>query len=348
MQTHLFPFSDYWWFYACFTLFVLLMLALDLGVFHRKAHAVSFREAASWSIAWVALSLAFNFLFYRYALWKLPQDARLMSISGFDPQEAARLVSLEFLTGYIIEKALSVDNIFVFVLIFGYFAVPAIYQHRVLFYGIIGALLFRAAFIAAGSALVQYHWVILVFGAFLILTGVKMLAVPDKEIEPEKNLLIRFFKRLIPVTTEMHGQRFFVMSRGALHATPLFVALLFVEATDVIFAVDSVPAIFAVTDEPLVVFTSNVFAILGLRSMYFLLAGAVDKFHLLKYGLALVLIFVGLKMVWLNGLYDGKFPILLSLSIIVAIIAGSVLLSLIFPRSKAQSAVVEKVTESSD
>ncbi|MEW6209645.1 MAG: hypothetical protein AB1631_14855, partial [Acidobacteriota bacterium] len=175
MQTSLFPFSDYWWFYAGFTLFVLIMLALDLGVFHRHAHAVSFREAALWSIAWVALSLAFNYLFYRYAVWKFPRDARLMSVAGFDPQEAARQVGLEFLTGYIIEKALSVDNIFVFVLVFGYFAVPAIYQHRVLFYGILGALLFRAAFIAAGSALIEYHWVLLIFGAFLILTGIKML-----------------------------------------------------------------------------------------------------------------------------------------------------------------------------
>ncbi len=348
MQTHLFPFSDYWWFYAGFTLFVLLMLALDLGVFHRKAHAVSFREAAAWSVAWVALSLAFNYLFYRYALWKLPQDARLMSIPGFDPQEAARLAGLEFLTGYIIEKALSVDNIFVFVLIFGYFAVPAIYQHRVLFYGIIGALLFRAAFIAAGSALVQYHWIIIIFGAFLILTGAKMLFISDKEIKPEKNLLIRLFKKLIPVTTEMREQRFFVMSGGALHATPLFIALLFVETTDVIFAVDSVPAIFAITNEPLIVFTSNVFAILGLRAMYFLLAGAVDKFHMLKYGLALVLIFVGLKMVWLNGLWDGKFPIVLSLGIIVAIIAASVILSLLLPRSKAASPAAEKIVEGSD
>jgi tellurite resistance protein TerC len=345
MQTDLFPFSDYWWFYTAFTLFVLMMLALDLGVFHRRAHAVSFREAAGWSIAWVALSLAFNYLFYRYAAWKFPQDARLMSMAGFDPQEAARQVSLEFLTGYIIEKALSVDNIFVFVVVFGYFAIPAVYQHRVLFYGILGALLFRAAFIAAGSALMRYHWVIILFGAFLILTGIKMLAVPDKEIRPEKNLLIRSFKKLMPVTSEMRGQRFFVIEKGALWATPLFIALLFVEATDIIFAVDSVPAIFAVTGEPLIVFTSNVFAILGLRSMYFLLAGAVDKFHLLKYGLALVLIFVGLKMAWLNGLYDGKFPISLSLGIIVAVIGVSVMLSLFIPRSKA---VADKTAESLD
>jgi tellurite resistance protein TerC len=348
MQTYLFPLSDYWWFYAGFTLFVLLMLALDLGVFHRKAHAVTFREAALWSVAWIALSLAFNYLFYRYAQWKFPQDARLMSIPGFDPQEAARLVGLEFLTGYIIEKALSVDNIFVFVLIFAYFAVPAVYQHRVLFYGIIGALVFRAAFIAVGSALIRYHWIILIFGAFLILTGVKMLLVPDKKIEPEKNLLIRLFKKLIPVTHEMRGQRFFTLQRGALHATPLFVALLFLEMTDIIFAVDSVPAIFAITDEPLIVFTSNVFAMLGLRSMYFLLAGAVDKFYLLKYGLALVLVFVGLKMVWLNNLWDGKFPVALSLGIITAIIAASIALSLLFPKSKEPSSAEEKIAESVD
>ena len=331
----LFPFADYWWFYAAFTGFVLFLLALDLGVFHRQAHEVSFREAATWSVVWITLALLFNFLLYQYALWKFPQDARLLAIPGFDPPGEARRVSLEFLTGYIVEKSLSVDNIFVFVLVFSYFAIPPKYQHRVLFYGIIGALIFRAVFIALGSALMQYHWVVVLFGVFLIITGVKMMFTPEKGVEPDKNLLIRLFRRVVPVTPELHGQRFFVRQNGVLHATPLFIALLFLEATDIIFAVDSVPAIFALTSEPLIVFTSNIFAILGLRAMYFMLAGAIDKFHMLKYGLAIVLIFVGLKMVWLNSLFGGKFPITLSLGIITGVIAGSIALSLLLPKTHA-------------
>jgi tellurite resistance protein TerC len=349
MHNYLFPFSEYWWFYLAFAGFVVLLLGLDLGVFHRKAHSVSFKEATLWSLIWISLALGFNFLLYQYALWKFPQDPRLLAIPGFDPTVAANQVSLEFLTGYVIEKSLSVDNIFVFVVIFGYFAVPAIYQHRVLFYGIVGAFIFRAIFIAMGSVLMQYHWVILLFGAFLILTGVKMMFSSDKEIEPEKNLLIRAVKKFLPVTSEMHGKRFFVRINKAVHATPLLIALLFLEFTDVVFAVDSVPAIFAVTKEPLLVFTSNIFAILGLRAMYFLLAGAVDKFYMLKYGLAVVLIFVGLKMVWLNNLFDGKFPISLSLGIITAVIAASVILSLIFPKkSSADSGKSENVAGKSE
>jgi tellurite resistance protein TerC len=340
-MVELFPFADYWWFYLCFAGFVLLLLALDLGVFHRQAHEVSFREAATWSAVWVALALLFNALLYQYALWKFPQDARLMATPGFDPSAAAWRVSLEFLAGYLVEKSLSVDNIFVFVLVFGYFAVPAKYQHRVLFYGIIGALIFRAIFIALGSALMQYHWVVIVFGVFLIFTGIKMMLTPEKGVEPEKNLLIRLFRRLMPTTSELHGQRFFVRASGRRYATPLFVSLLFLEATDIIFAVDSVPAIFALTSEPLIVFTSNIFAILGLRALYFMLAGAIDKFHLLKYGLAVVLVFVGLKMVWLNGLFGGKFPIGLSLGIIAAVIAASVVLSLIFPKAHPETEKTE-------
>jgi tellurite resistance protein TerC len=329
---HLFPFSEYWWFYGLFTLFVLAMLTLDLGVFHRKDHSVSFKEASIWTGVWVILALAFNVFIYQYAAWKFPQDPRLAVIPGFDPSSAAWNVSLEFLTGYIVEKSLSVDNIFIFVVVFSYFAIPAIYQHRVLFYGILGALVFRAIFIGAGSWLMQFHWVIYVFGAFLIVTGLKMMFGPEKEVEPEKNPLIRLVKRFMPVTHELRGKRFFVRESGRWAATPLFIALLFLELTDVIFAVDSVPAIFAITNEPMIVFTSNIFAILGLRSMYFMLAGAVDKFHLLKYGLALVLVFVGLKMVWLNDLYGGKFPISWSLGFILTTIAISVGASLLFPK----------------
>ena len=335
MDIALFPMADYWWFYLTFTLFVLLMLALDLGVFHRKAHVVSFREATTWSVVWISLALAFNYFLYRYALWKFPRDPRLIGVEGFDPEAAAQQIGLEFLTGYLVEKSLSVDNIFIFVLVFSYFAIPQKYQHRVLFFGILGALLFRSVFIAMGAALIQYKWVVILFGVFLIATGIKMLFAPERGLEPDKNPLIRLFRRFVPVAPELDGQRFFTRVGGVVHATPLFIALLFVEATDIIFAVDSVPAIFALTREPLIVFTSNVFAILGLRALYFMLAGAIHKFHMLKYGLALVLIFVGLKMAWLNEAFGGKFPVEWSLGIIGALIAASVALSLLFPKPPA-------------
>ncbi|MGE3958129.1 MAG: TerC family protein [Vicinamibacterales bacterium] len=317
-----FPFAEYWWFYAGFTAFVLLLLAVDLGVFHREAHVVSFRESLGWSVVWVALALAFNYGFHLYAEYRFGA-------------EAGRQLGLEFLAGYIVEKSLAVDNIFVFVMIFAYFGIPPLYQHRVLFYGIIGALVFRAAFIAAGAALMQYHVIVLIFGAFLILTGVKMLWAPDRKVEPEKNPVVRLLRRLVPITNTLHGQRFFVQIDGRRHATPLFVALLMLEMSDIIFAVDSVPAIFAVSREPLIVFTSNVFAILGLRAMYFMLAGAVERFHLLKYGLALILVFVGLKMVWLNDLFDGKFPITWSLGVIGLLLAASISASLWWSKGPA-------------
>jgi tellurite resistance protein TerC len=330
-MVQLFPLSEYWWFYLGFVGIVLFLLAVDLGVFHRKAHAVSFREAATWSIIWISLALLFNLALYQYALWKFPQDPRLLATPGFDPAAAAWLVSLEFLTGYVVEKSLSVDNIFIFVMVFGYFGIPAKYQHRVLFYGILGALVFRGIFVALGSALMRYHWVVLFFGIFLIFTGIKIFVVKDKQVEPEKNLLIRLLRRMLPVTHELEGDRFFVRRYGRLCATPLFVGLVFLEATDIVFAVDSVPAIFALTNEPFVVFTSNIFAIMGLRALYFMLAGAVDKFHLLKYGLGIVLIFVGLKMVWLNEMFGGKFPIGISLGIIAFVLLVTILLSLAFP-----------------
>ncbi len=330
----LFPVSGYWHLYAGFIAFVLLLLALDLGVFHRRAHAVSFREAGVWSAVWVLLALLFNYGLYEYARASFPARPDLAAIPGFNPQAAARQVGLEFLAGYLVEKSLSIDNIFVFVVIFRYFGVPPAYQHRVLFYGILGALIFRAIFIALGAALLKYHWVIVVFGAFLILTGIKMLAVRNEAADPGKNPALRLFRRYVPVVTEFHGQRFFVRSRGVLHATPLLLALLLIEFSDVVFAVDSVPAIFALTREPFLVFTSNIFAILGLRSLYFLLAGAVERFRLLKYGLGLVLVFVGLKMAWLNNAFGGKFPIGWSLGIIAGVLAGSVLLSLLRDRRR--------------
>jgi tellurite resistance protein TerC len=327
----LFPFAEFWWFYLSFVGFILLLLALDLGVFHRHAHVVSLRESLAWSVVWVAMALAFNYAFYAYA------------VSRFGP-DVGRQVGLEFLTGYIVEKSLAVDNIFVFVLVFAYFAIPTAYQHRVLFYGIVGALLFRAVFIVIGSALMQYQAIVLLFGAFLLLTGLNMLWAPERKIEPDRNPLVRLFRRVMPVTPRLHGLRFFVKLDGKWHATPLMVALLVVEMSDIIFAVDSVPAIFAITREPLIVFTSNVFAILGLRAMYFMLAGAVERFHLLKYGLAFILIFVGLKMSWLNDLFDGKFPITWSLAIIGALLAGSVVASWVWP-AKPERALVKSGSE---
>ncbi len=293
------------WLWVGFNVFVLVMLALDLGVFHRKAHVVSVREASIWSAVWIGLALLFNL-----GIWHF-----------FGPQKG-----VEFLTGYLIEKSLSVDNIFVFALIFGYFAVPQEYQHRVLFWGILGALVMRAIFIAAGAALLaSFHWIIYVFGAFLIVTGIKMVLTPAKGLEPEKNPVVRLVRRLFPVSDRYHGQRFFVRDRGILTATPLFVVLALVETTDLIFAVDSIPAIFAVTSDPFIVYTSNVFAILGLRSLYFLLAGVMSKFEYLKHGLAAILVFVGTKMAIID-LY--KIPSTVSLGVVAAILAIAVVASL--------------------
>jgi tellurite resistance protein TerC len=280
---------------------VLAVLALDLGVFHREAHEVGMREAAAWSVAWVAPALLFNDLFYLYAGWRLPHVPEL---AGLDHGRLARDAGLEFLAGYMVEKALAVDNIFVFVAVFSYFAVPPRYQHRVLFYGILGALL---------------------FGVFLLATGVKILFLPEKPIDPERNPVIRLLKRLVPVWPRIEGQAFWVRRDGVLYATPLFVALVFIEVSDIIFAIDSVPAIFTLTNEPLILFTSNIFAILGLRAMFFLLANAVQMFHYLKYGLGVVLVFVGLKIVWLNPAFGGKFPMTWSLAIIGAMLATSIL-----------------------
>ncbi len=324
----LFPFADYWLFYVGFTVFVLMMLALDLGLFHRDAHEVTFKESLTWSIIWISLALIFNFLFFKYAGWKFENDARLLAIPGFDGNAAANQVGLEFLTGYIVEKTLAIDNIFVFVVVFSFFAVPLKYQHRVLFFGILGALIFRIIFIAMGSILLQYQWIVIFFGVFLILTGFKIIFAPEKPIDPEKNPVIKLFKKFFPVTSTFEGQKFFIRKEGVLYATPLMVALLFIEVSDIIFAVDSVPAIFAITKEPLIVFTSNVFAILGLRAMYFMLAGVIHKFRYLKYGLGIVLVFVGLKMAWLNDAFGGKFPISWSLIIIISIIGASILISL--------------------
>jgi tellurite resistance protein TerC len=318
-EVTLFPFSEYWWFYAGFTTLILGLLVLDLGVFNRVAHHVSFREASIWVTVWMSLALVFCFGLHQYVLAKFGAAA-------------AKELALEFLTGYVLEESLSVDNMFVFVVVFGYFGIPREHQHRVLFFGILGALFFRAIFIALGSALLQFQWALWVFGAILIVTGLKMMTGGSSTVDPSQNPAIRLLRRIVPITRDLRGSDFFVRENGRLHATPLLACLAVLEMTDILFAVDSVPAIFAVTSEPLVVFTSNIFAILGLRSLYFLLAGAVHLFHLLKYGLSVVLVFVGLKMVWLNRLFDGHFPITISLAIILGVIGASIGLSLLFPK----------------
>jgi tellurite resistance protein TerC len=303
------------WLWIGFNLFVLFMLALDLGVFHRKSHVVSIKEATIWSVVWITLALLFNLGLYLF--WD-----QISPTSTYANNEAA----LAFFTGYLIEKSLSVDNIFVFVLIFTFFAVPAAYQHRVLFWGIIGALLMRGTLIAVGATLLkEFHWIIYVFGAFLIFTGIRMAMHRNEEMHPERNPLIKFIRRIMPVTDNYEGDKFFIRRAGRLIATPLFLVLLLVESTDLVFAVDSIPAIFAVTEDPFIVYTSNVFAILGLRSLYFLLAGVVDKFYYLKLGLSVVLVFVGIKMVMVD-LY--KIPVGLSLGVIASILAISVIASL--------------------
>ena len=296
--------------WVVFNVFVLGMLALDLAVFHRKAHAVSLREALIWSCVWVSLALLFGLGIYL--------------LRGGEK-------ALEFITGYLIEWSLSVDNLFVFLVIFSYFAVPAIYQHRVLFWGILGALVLRALFIATGTALLsKFHWMIYVFGVFLIFTGIKLLFAGDEKIEPEKNPAVRLVRRFMKITPSFEGQRFFVRKDGMLWATPLFLVLVVVETTDVIFAVDSIPAIFAITLDPFIVYTSNVFAILGLRALFFLLAGVMGMFRYLKVGLSFVLCFVGVKMTIVDFY---KIPIGISLGVVGTILLLSIVASL-FVRPK--------------
>jgi tellurite resistance protein TerC len=295
--------------WAGFLLFVLLMLALDLGVFHRNAHEVSLKEAAIWSVVWVSMACVFG-----VGVWHFYGEQK----------------GLEFATGYLIEKALSVDNIFVFVVVFTYFGIPRLYQHRVLFWGILGALAMRAVFIVAGAALLtRFHWLIYVFGAVLVLTGIKLLVQRGQEVAPDKNPVLKLVRRFVPVTQQTVCSSFTLVENGRRVATPLLLALIVVELTDLIFAIDSIPAIFAVTMDPFIVFTSNIFAILGLRSMYFLLAGVIERFRYLKIGLALVLVFVGLKM----SLVDFyKVPIGASLAVIALLLGGSIALSLALTR----------------
>ena len=306
------------WMWAAFVGFVLVMLALDLFVFGgRQAHKVGVKEAAAWSLVWVSLALAFN-----AGLW--------WHLNGTVGAEIADRKALEFLTGYLIEKSLSVDNVFVFLLIFSSFHVAAEYQRRVLLYGVLGAIVMRAVMILAGAWLVrEFHWVLYIFGAFLVLTGLRMLVMAEKEPDLEKNPLLRFARRHLRITEDYHGERFTLVKDGVRWFTPLFLVLLLVEASDLVFAVDSIPAIFAITTDPFIVFTSNIFAILGLRALYFLLADVAGRFHLLKYGLAMVLTFIGTKMLiapWYHV------PVAASLAIVAVLIGASVIASLFATR----------------
>lgn len=300
--------------WTAFNVFVLGMLALDLGIFHRKSEEISVRNALIWTAVWITLAMVFNLFVYLY----------------FGKQEA-----IEFFTGYIIEKSLSVDNIFVIIMIFSYFQVPAAYQHKVLFWGILGALLMRVVFIFAGIELIhRFHWLIYIFGGFLVFTGIRMLFASEEKIQPDKNPVVRLVRRIFPVTGSFESDQFFVRRDAKLWATPLFVVVILIETTDLIFAVDSIPAILAITDDPFIVYTSNVFAILGLRSLYFALSGIEKFFHYLKFGLSAILVFVGAKMC-LTDVY--KIPIDLSLLVIVSVLVVSIVASLMFPQKQEAS-----------
>lgn len=297
------------WLWLGFSIFIVTMLSLDLGLFNRKAHTIRYREAWVWSGVWVTLALIFGALVFHYQ---------------------GHIRGLEFLTGYVIELSLSVDNLFVFLLIFSYFKVPAKFQHRVLFWGVMGALIMRLTMIFVGAELInRFHWIIYIFGGFLVYTGIKMFRHEEVDIQPDQNLAVRIVTRLLPITRHYEEDKFFTKIDGKRTGTLLFLVLTVVEVTDLVFAVDSIPAIFAVTRDTFIVYTSNVFAILGLRSMYFLLAGVVEKFRYLRTGLAIVLTFIGIKM--LLGALHINIPILISLGVVVLVLAGSVILSLIIP-----------------
>jgi len=302
------------WFWVGFVAFVLAMLALDLGVFNKTPHVVKAKEAALWTSIWVGLALLFA-----------------AGLAWF----ADRATALTFLTGYVIEESLSVDNIFVIVLIFQYFAVPPKYQHRVLFWGILGALVMRGVFIGVGAALLaRFEWIIYIFGAILVVTGVRMAVKQDEEFDGEQNPVVKWVRRFLPVTKDYRGKHFFAVEDGKRYATPLLLVLLLVETTDLIFAVDSIPAIFGITRDPFIVFTSNIFAVMGLRSLFFLLASVVTKFHLLKYGLAVILTFIGTKMLIEHWVH---IPIMVSLGIVVAVLAASIVASLVWPNARPES-----------
>src|SRR5271165_1007172 len=313
-----------WIFWILFNVFVLAMLALDLGVFHRKKHVVEFREAIGWTMVWIALAAVFAVLIFFYG----------RTMTGHHARPNSEL-SLEFVTGYLIEESLSVDNLFVFLVIFRYFAVPRRYQHEVLFWGVVGALVMRGVFILVGIKLLNaFSWVVYIFGAVLIYSGIRLWRQQGDDINPERNLVLRWFRKLFRVTEHYEGHKFFVVRSGNRYATPLIVVLLMIETTDLLFATDSIPAVLAITREPFIVFTSNVFAILGLRSLYFALAGMMEVFHLLHYGLSVILIFIGAKML---ASHYVRIPIGVALAVVAGVLAVSIVLSLALPKKAEAS-----------
>jgi tellurite resistance protein TerC len=322
METLLIPFSQNAGLYAGFIIAILLLLVLDLGLFHRKDREPTYTESALWSLAWIVLAIAFGIALYFYALGLTSSPVR------------ARELGMEYLTGYLIEKSLALDNIFIFVLVFTAFGIPSALQHRVLFLGILGALFFRVVFIAAGSWLMQFHSIVIGFGVLLIATGIKVVWMRNQQPDPKNGWIMRMLRKVIPITDTLHGNRFWVKLSGRWHATPLLAALVVIEAADILFAVDSVPAIFAVTKEPFIVLTSNVFAILGLRSLFFLISAALVKLRFLAFGLGALLVFVGAKMTFLNALFGGKFPITWSLAIIAGVLSVTALASWLWPGPK--------------
>jgi tellurite resistance protein TerC len=329
MNPHIFPFADFWWFYLSFSLMVCFFLWTSLRTFHRKSHEILVGEAFRSALGWFLLAMLFNVVLYFFTFQHLSAHPETATIFGSSPEVLARKTALEFFSGYLVEKALAVDNLFVFIVIFRFFSVPAQYQHRVLFYGLFGALALRAIFIAMGSVVMGSHLVVMLFGWFLIYQGVGVLRGKEPEIHPENNKLLRFLNRWLPVAKSFEAENFFTRVSGKFQVTPLFIALIFVEITDIMFAVDSVPAIFGLTNEPMVVFTSNIFAVIDLRALYFLLAAFIGRFHLLSVGLSFVLIFIGFKMAVFDGLLNYKLPTEISLAVVLSLIVGSIVLSLL-------------------
>jgi tellurite resistance protein TerC len=331
----LFPMDRDWWIYGLFILMILGSLFLDMRRRNGSEHVLSHREALFNVLFWVGFALLFCVALYFYGLHAFPQDPRL---AGYDHQSLAKQSSLEFLSGWLVEKSLSIDNVFIFIVVFDFFAIPSKYRHKILFYGILGAMVFRGIFIALGSVLMQISWVPLFFGVFLAFTGLKVAFGPESHPDPAENVILRLLKKLLPITPTLHEGKFLIRESGRLMGTPLLLTLVFIEFTDIVFAVDSVPAIFAITSEPFIVFTSNIFAILGLRALFFLLAGLMSKFHYLKYGLGFILCFVGLKMSWLDRHFDGHFPTVWSLGIIVGALAAAAFFSWLLPLKKEEGA----------
>jgi tellurite resistance protein TerC len=336
-SVHIFPFSSFWPVYLLFGIGIGIVLWISLRGSSGQAHQVSIKEASVSALSWFALALLFNVGLFFFTWWHLSHDPATALALGSTPDALARQTALEFLAGYLLEKSLAVDNLFVFIVIFRFFSVAPEYQHRVLFYGLFGAIALRAAFIAMGAVVMEIPWVVIMFGLFLIYQGISVLRGKEPEIHPEKNRVLKILNRFLPVSKSLDGQRFFSKASGKWMVTPLFITLIFVELTDIVFAFDSVPAIFGLTKEPMVVFTSNIFAVIDLRALYFLLAAFISRFHYLSYGLSFVLVFIGAKMALLDEVLHLKVPTEVSLLVVLTLIVGSIVLSLMKPPKSAES-----------